>query len=73
MRRLTGASRRRKHRCWISAASSDATLPADGASCTIIHRPVLFTLLTTVSICEYNWQHQLVFISRMSGHAKLTS
>lgn len=51
VRRLTGASRRRKHRCWISAESSLATLPDCGASWTMIHRPVLLTLLTTVSIC----------------------
>lgn len=48
--RFTGASKFKKHLCWISAASSLPIPPDKGASCTTMHLPVLLTLLTTVSI-----------------------
>lgn len=51
--RWTGASRRRKHLSWISAASSPPTPPDRPASCTTIQRPVLLTDLTIVSIWRF--------------------
>lgn len=66
---LTGASNRKKHLLWTSAAISAPTPPILPASCTITSRPVLLTLSTTPSTS----QGRIVLRSMSSTFALRTS